>query len=85
MTISFLEVNIICYFLAVIVAGLALSADSAKAYIFDAAKAVLLAAGGIIAGIFNWEGNIFVVTLVISGIFMVDHFLDSVRLLFVRV
>ncbi len=85
MTINWLDVNVICWILAFWVAGLSLAADSVIGTLLDGLKAGLLVAAGIIAGVFNWEGSVFVASLTICGIFLVDYWLDSVKMMFVKI
>lgn len=85
MNIDWIEVNWICWGLAFVVAALGLSADSLTGWLFDAFRAAAIVAGGLIAAAYNWQGSIFIVTLAISGTFLIDYWRDSTKILFWKV
>jgi len=71
--VNFIEINIICWVLAFIVAILALTSNSAKVFILDTLKVAALVAGGGAAAAVNLECSIFIVSLVAAGVISFDN------------
>ena len=73
MNIDWIEVNWICLILGFIVAILSLATDNPKIFILDVIKVILLVAGAGFASFYGWQGSIFIVSLVIAAIFLIDN------------
>lgn len=73
MNIDWIEVNWICLILGFIVATLSLATDNPKIFILDVIKVILLVAGVGFASFYSWQGSIFIVSLVIAAIFLIDN------------